>query len=236
MMRAWSGAAGLLLLAAALSGRAAELAVDPVVVVLDAQHDRRALQIENRGPQAVLLQVDARRWTQPDGTDLLEPTTQLVVNPPVFRIEPGRHQVVRVGLRALPELQAEGSFRLIVREVPVPAQAAEPAVHVLLELRLPVYLAPARPVRAQRWRAWTQGEGVQVEVENTGNVHQSFASLQALGDPRAPGGVPASGAAVLAGAAHRWSFPKSVIQAGRITIQAQTDAGPVRESIEIGQP
>lgn len=224
------------LAAAAFASHAADLAVMPVSVALNTKQDRQSVTFQNQGRERVMLQVEAVSWTQQDGTDWHAPTGDLVVNPPVFTVEPGQTQLVRVGLRNRPDAQQETAYRLVVRQVPLPDEGADgdPGhVRVLLQLRLPVYVAPAHPQRAQLWRAWKTPEGlVAVEMQNTGTVHQTIHSLDVAG-ATLPRGAARGGAAVLAGQTRRWEFRPSDAATDQVVLEAATDAGPQRVALTL---
>jgi fimbrial chaperone protein len=220
--------------ALACAAQATGIAVMPVGMVLSARQDRQAVSVQNQGAERVLLQVDAVSWTQEDGTDRHEATSDLVVNPAVFAIEPGQTQTVRVGLRNKPASAQEVAYRLVLRQVPVPAADA-PAfdselpgqVRVLLQLRLPVYVLPADPKRSQQWQAWRLPDGkVAVEMQNTGTVHQTITALDLHAGDALPASIRA-GTAVLPGQKRRWDFPADAA-AQQVVLEAATDAGPQR--------
>jgi fimbrial chaperone protein len=44
-------------------------------------------------------------WSQDAGQDILQPTTDLLVSPPVFTVQPGQSQLLRIALRGAPILR-----------------------------------------------------------------------------------------------------------------------------------
>lgn len=187
----------LLSLAAASLAQAADVSLMPVAVHLDRGNDRTMVQVVNNGKEPVILQAEAIAWTREGGVDRDGPTSDLIVNPPVFTVQPGRTQVVRVGLRRNVEADREMTYRMVLREVPNPIDAANPRlsgqVQVLVALRVPVYVAPAAVRREQRWHARVDDDGQLVaQVTNTGNVHYKVGSLRVAGDDQ-PATVVANG-------------------------------------------
>lgn len=230
---AWAAAALCFAMGHAL---AAEISVMPVRVALSAKQDRQSITLQNQSAERVTLQVEAVAWTQQDGVDRYAPTTDLVVNPPVFSIEPGRSQLLRVGLRSRPQGEHETAYRLVVRQVPLPADGAsgdEGQVRVLLELRLPVYVAPASAQRAQQWRAWKTPDGLlAVEMQNTGTVHQTITGLE-LHDGTGVHGSVRGSSAVLAGQTRRWEFRPADKALQQVVLVAATDAGIQRVPLSL---
>mgnify|MGYP000853808922 CR=1 FL=1 len=199
-------------LAATCAG-AADLGVMPVRVELSARQDRQAITVSNRGAEPVLIQAETVSWVQTDGEDQYTPTRELLVNPPLFTIPSGGSQIVRVGLRRPVDAERELSYRIFLREVPGAPPSATgdkgQQIRVLLELRLPVYVAPARPQPAQRWRASRSADGgIELELANTGNAHVVVGGLRLLAPGALPGAAPLAemkgGGSVLAGQRRVW--------------------------------
>jgi fimbrial chaperone protein len=181
----------LLLLAllplALVPARAADIGLMPVNVRLDRLNDRATVQVTNNGAEPVVMQADAIAWSRVDGKDIDGPTSDIIVNPPIFTLQPGQTQVLRVGLRRNQELQQEATYRMVLREIPMPrlsdiGQVAG-QVRVLVALRVPVYVAPAKVQRAERWSLRREPGGELVaSVANTGNVHLKVSELRLQGE------------------------------------------------------
>ncbi|HEX7690316.1 MAG TPA: fimbria/pilus periplasmic chaperone [Burkholderiaceae bacterium] len=176
-------ALALAALAACQCTHAADLAIMPVAVQLDAAHDRTTVRVTNTGKDAVVLQADAIGWSRRSGVDIDSSTDDLIVNPPVFTVAPGATQIVRVGLRRNSPSDHESTYRMVLREVPSPVDPADEAVQgqvrVLVALRVPVYVAPAVVRHEQRWIAHYDVDGRLVAgVTNTGNVHYKIGTVR----------------------------------------------------------
>ncbi len=170
-----------------LPAKAADIGVTPVAVHLDQQTDRASVSVVNSGKEAVIMQVEAVAWkragapstsTAADDT----PSADIIVNPPVFTVQPGQAQVVRVGLRRNTPGPHEETYRIVLREVPS-ARASDGRisgqVQVLMALRVPIYVSPAKVVRQAAWRAVSDGQGnVVASVQNQGNVHLRVGQLR----------------------------------------------------------
>src|SRR5712671_4086345 len=73
--------------------------VSPVRLDLAPGARATSITLSNDADRPKTVQVQAVRWTQVDGEDHYDPVTDLVVNPPVFRIAAGARQIVRAGFR-----------------------------------------------------------------------------------------------------------------------------------------
>lgn len=177
----------LLLTVWSFSVRAADVTLMPVNVKLDRANDRATVQVLNNGQEPVLMQAEAIAWNRVGGIDIDAPTTDLIVNPPVFTVQPGQTQVLRLGLRRNQELAQEGTYRIVLREVPMPRPSdllnVAGSVRVLVALRVPVYVAPAQVKRGEQWQVSRAANGeLLARVANTGNVHLKVAELRLQGD------------------------------------------------------
>jgi fimbrial chaperone protein len=91
------------------------------------------------------VQAQLRQWTQIDGRDRLDEVPHAVATPPVFTLAPKSRQVVRVGVLVPPHATTEQTFRLLLTELPASAAPAGGQVATLLQLSLPVFVAPRTP-------------------------------------------------------------------------------------------
>lgn len=242
MRRLFACAVACLLFPAAAG--AADISVLPVGLSLTARQDRQAITVTNQGKESVTIQVDTVAWTQVDGEDKYAPTQDLLVNPPLFSIPPGRSQILRVGLSQPPGGEREVAYRLFLREVPPGPVAASGSgksggngeIRVLLELRLPVYVAPAKAVSAQQWHARRNADGsIAVDVLNTGNVHLVVGEIKlraATGAP--PLAFTKNGAVVFPGQSRRWMMrPKRPLTGRRVELEVATDRGPQNVALDL---
>ncbi|MFT7775003.1 molecular chaperone [Roseateles sp.] len=169
------------------TAHAADVTLTPVNVKLDRANDRATVQVMNNGQEPVLMQAEAIAWLRVGGLDVDGPTTDLIVNPPVFTVQPGQTQVLRLGLRRPQERAEEGTYRIVLREVPMPRPSDDMnvagSVRVLVALRVPVYVAPAQVKRGEQWKLTRAANGeLLAQVANTGNVHLKVAELSLQGE------------------------------------------------------
>ena len=221
--------------------QAADVTLMPVTVKLDRMNDRATVQIVNNGQEPVLMQAEAIAWLRVGGIDVDGPTSDLIVNPPVFTIQPGQTQVLRLGVRRNQALAQEGTYRVVLREVPLPRPAdalnIAGSVRVHVALRVPVYVAPAEVRRSEQWRVRRADNGeLLAEVSNTGNVHLKVGELQLQGESgQALAQVVQRGAhsVIFPGEQRTFRLPASPQTA--VAMQVQTDQGLQRVALnELG--
>lgn len=180
--------AGLLLALPALS-TAAGLQVTPMRVHLGDDTPAAALTLRNQGDQPRVIQSEVMRWTQEAGEDIYAPTDEVLVTPPIFTIEPGESQVVRVGHtggNGEMATDVEQAYRIYLQESPPPAEGEGARLQVILRLGVPLFVAPKGGEEPDlRWsvRALEEG-GLEIRAENPGNIHAHVQELRvAARDP-----------------------------------------------------
>jgi fimbrial chaperone protein len=231
----------LALLAVSSLVHGADLSLMPVSVHLDRQRDRATVQVLNNGSAPVTLQADAIAWARADGVDSDGPTDALIVSPPLFTVPPGQTQIVRVGLRRAATSPAEGTYRMVLREVPPPRDDADQRVsgqvRVLVALRVPVYVAPVVVRRDERWLARRDAQGnVVAQVTNAGNVHLKVGSLRLReGDADQP--VLAEqpvGTVLFPGEARSFQLrPRTPLAGTPLTLEVMTDRGMEHVALDL---
>ena len=234
----------LLLALAALPAAAADLALSPVVLQLDREHTRDALHVANRGAEPVLLQAEAIAWRREGGVDRDAPTGDVIVNPPVFTVQPGQTQIVRVGLRRHAAATQEATYRIVLREVPAPRDAADPrfsgSVRVLVALRVPLYVLPATVRRDERWALHRDAAGrLHAQVRNDGNVHLKVAALRLFeaDAPRPAAAGQAVGAVVFPGEVRSFELAAEAPTTDRpLRLEVQTDRGAQYVALDPARP
>jgi len=113
--------------------------VRPMRVNLDNRQRSAALTIANAGDAPALLHAEAMSWEQVDGKDRYVRSEDLIVVPPLLRVEAGNEKVVRLALRGVLSGTRERAFRIFLTEVPPKISNKGPAVQVAVRMGIPVY-------------------------------------------------------------------------------------------------
>ena len=183
-MKAWIGAMALLF---AIGPAAAQnnYTVSPLRLELSAKAPSTVLQVSNRGDAVATMQVQQRAWVQRNGQDEQDETRDLIISPAIFTFKPGETQVVRIALRASPDRQVEGAYRILVSELPAPSVATAPEVisfRIALRMDLPLFVAALEPGPPAPTVELERASG-RLVVRNEGRSHIRFTdfSLQQAG-------------------------------------------------------
>lgn len=234
-MRSWKQRfLGLCLMAAACTAAAqvpGGIAVSPVRVDLNPGERGSAVTLTNTGTSRKTIQVETFAWSQANDDDVYAPTLELIVNPPLFFLEPGKSQVVRVGRSAaMPAgAAAERSFRIYFREVPDEAAPGGQMLRVALRIGIPVFIVPASESAAPQleWSGVIRADGsAELFAANRGSEHARVAEVRVLGEgpqvlARAEGFH-----YVLPQARRRWLLPAPArVKPGAVRVAVQMEEG-----------
>lgn len=208
------GLFSLLLMALTASTFASGLQVWPTKVVIAAERGADGLKLLNNSKQPLHAQVRVFRWSQVNGEDVLEPTRELAVSPPMLELAPGTEQLVRVVRLGPPPMDTEASYRLIVDELPLKENSTSgTGLQYVLRYSLPIFLTPHQNTQVSpvlHTRLTRSQERLFLEVDNMGNGHAQVADLTlvtaAARQPVAPG---LSGY-ILPGQRQRWPLAKGL--------------------------
>ena len=224
---------------------AASLGISPVRVELSPAAPTAALTLRNGGDEPTVVQVRALAWSQQGGEDVYEPTSEIIVSPPIFTVAGNSAQVVRVGLRRAPDPRRELSYRIYLQEVPGPPQPGVTGLQLALRIGVPVFVKPVQPAKAMlNWRIGREAGGaLRVVATNPGEMHVQLTGIKlfsAGAEPDAP--VLAShesGGYLLPGQSREWRIePQSGLPAGttRLRVLASTDAGELSADVTLDPP
>jgi fimbrial chaperone protein len=159
---------------------AANLTVYPVGVILNAQKPAGEINLQNDDEAPKVIQIELMEWSQKDGQDIYTPSRDLLVNPPVFTLQPGKTQLIRLGLNKPTKNAEELSYRLYINEVPPPPKPGFTGLQMALRLGIPVFVEPHQPAKPRLdWQARRNGDGsIKLRVANTGNVHMKLLDFE----------------------------------------------------------
>jgi fimbrial chaperone protein len=213
-----------LLLAYAASAPAGNLTVAPTRIDLAGPRSTGSVTLENNAAEPVLVQVETFAWQRGPATSDLEPTGDLVAVPPVFQLEPGAKQVIRVALREPGERQVEGTYRLLISEVPGAEGVKGGGVRFALRLNLPVFATPSGAAPRPHWLLRKNGKGGALELVNAGTAHIQLRRLRLRGEDGKAETIEGPGY-VLAGQRDAWNVKLPVKPGATFILEADTNLG-----------
>lgn len=197
---------------------ASQLEIAPVALSLAPGQTSATIELRNRGDAPVTIQARPFDWAQTLDDDVLTPTSEVILSPPIFTVPARGAQTLRLMLRgdAVNPSDSDRSYRLLLDEVPS-ARRDPGQVQVMLRLSLPVFAVSGASSPALAWTAARAADGdVILTATNTGRSHVRVNEVQATLADGGAGKVTAQGESpyVLAGARRRWILDGSAAAPG----------------------
>lgn len=118
-----------------------QLQAGPTLVELPAGSSAGRMTLGNSGDAPVAAQVRVYAWTQVDGDDRLEPTSDVVASPAISEIAVGGEQVVRLVRQVGAPAGADLTYRVVVEELPGAGQ--DNAVNIRMRYVIPMFVRAA---------------------------------------------------------------------------------------------
>jgi fimbrial chaperone protein len=173
--------------------RAGEIRVSTVRIDLSDRQPAATVTITNDGTQKSLVQIRVLSWTQTDGKDVQDVSSELIVTPPMADIDGGGRQMIRVGFVGKRQTPMEGAYRLQIEEVPRQDQEQQHSVETYLRISVPIFIAAATPKAVPVLTArLAKEEGGELRLYNSGLLHERLISYQLVANGR-PLGEPHKG-------------------------------------------
>lgn len=167
-------------MAPALAGR---FSVAPIRVDFTSGIRIGSVSVTSEDDHPLVFKNSPSLWTQnAEGGDVYAPTSDLVVTPPLLRVETGEPRIVRIGtLRESGDI--ERSYRVFLEEqAPANSEGGGATIAVVIKFGVPVFVAPRTERIAGRAEIIDRKPGkLTLQVENTGNVHFNLESITANG-------------------------------------------------------
>ena len=138
-------AAFFIFLAANAPPALASLSVSPVRVDLNDDHSKDVVRVSNRDTIAKSYEVTVVAWSQTsERREVYAETEEILAVPPLFTLQPGEDQIVRVGMLQEADPGKERSYRMFVTELTPPLTEANKGegISMRVQIGVPVFVAP----------------------------------------------------------------------------------------------
>jgi fimbrial chaperone protein len=180
MMRIALACLTLACMAPAIAGR---FSVAPIRVDFGGGVRIGAVTVTSEDDHPLVFRNTPSIWTQnADGVDVYTPTSDLVVTPPLLRVEAGEPRIVRIGTLREPG-DIERSYRVFLEEqAPANPEGGNATIAVVIKFGVPVFVAPRTERIAGSAEIVERKPGrITLQVKNTGNVHFNVETITANG-------------------------------------------------------
>ena len=172
-----------LLIAAVAPAEAGRFSVAPIRVDFSGALRIGAVTVTSEDDHPLVFKNSPSAWTQnADGGDVYTPTADLVVTPPLLRVETGEPRIVRIGTLREPG-DVERSYRVFLEEqAPANPQGGGASIAVVIKFGVPVFVAPRSERIAGTAEIVDRRRGrISLLIKNTGNVHFNVEAITANG-------------------------------------------------------
>ena len=229
----------MLALAAAGAGGLPEgtFTISPVSLHLPHGQTSAALKITNSRVAPLAIQAQIFRWTQDGDNDVLVPTSDVILSPPMVAVPSGGVQALRLLMRPSSAAGAarERYYRMLVEEIPGPG--ARPGdLSFTMRASIPVVVSPAQPISPNLdWHAVRRdGTTVVITIGNTGTSYEKILRLAAvMPDGTVIDAAPvAKNPYVLPGSHRQWTIAPKLV-GGTIDLDITTRTGRSKTSLPI---
>jgi fimbrial chaperone protein len=213
-------------------GHSAALRIEPVLVEVFAPGAASTLTLRNDDNAEINVQIRVFKWSQVNGQETLEPTTDVVASPPAIKLAPRTEYVARIVRTSKQPIQAEESYRLFVDQLPQIQGRGPRQINVLLRQSIPVFFSPRVGANANvTWSFGYDGSRLLVTAQNSGERRLRISSLTLHdGTGRTISFGNGLVGYVLNRSAMSWTAPAPAHgfgAGGAINLSAQTDTGPI---------
>ncbi len=213
--------------------------ISPVSVHLASGQKSASLNIRNARLEPMSVQMRIYRWTQDGDNDVLTPTSDVILSPPMAAIASGTTQTLRLLMRPSPTSEAlkERYYRILLDEIPG-TRARPGQLTFALRSSIPLFATTEQPIMPHlEWRA-ARGNDKTVILTgtNTGLAYDRVVTLA----PTLPDGTVLNAAPramnpyILPGSQRQWIVREMVI-GDTIHLAVVTTKGRSDQSLPIGQ-
>jgi fimbrial chaperone protein len=197
---------GLALAAQAASAKG-HLQARPTMLELPAGAAAGRMTLANTGDEPVPAQVRVYAWLQKDGADVLVPTTDVVLSPPIVSVPAGGEQLVRLVRQGKPPGQSDLAYRVIVDELPGKPKSRDAAVGILMRYVLPLFVRSAEAGDAAlSCRIVRADPGASLECSNSGGRAAQLGATRLKGGGKSYELTTGLYGYVLPGSQRRWQL------------------------------
>ena len=162
---------------------AAQVSISPIRVDLDKSRTKDIIRVGNQRDSEASYEVEVVAWSQTDDRrEIYTPTEDVLAVPPLFTLQPGDEQIVRVGLLTDVDGSTELAYRVFITELADPEQAESEgaAVNMRLRLGVPLFVAPTTLPHAtlDYESSRLMDTNLFLRLRNSGNIHVRVSEVQ----------------------------------------------------------
>ena len=119
--------------------------VTPVRIYMNANERASAVTVTNDGDEELVMQSDIYDWKQnADGKDVLTLSEDMILSPPILKMAPRSHQVLRLISLNARSKDRQQTYRMIIRQVPeAKPSKANMQLQIAYAFSIPIFITPS---------------------------------------------------------------------------------------------
>lgn len=216
------------------SAWAGSMSVWPLRVKLTPGEHIRQVHVTNESDEPAYMQATIAKWWTAETGQQSQSVNEIIAVPPVFDLEPGETQIVRLAYRNPDKADVERAFRLEIMEVPKTVGLLPNTAVIATRLVLPVFYSPngttPTPVWGLRREPLKEPELV---LENRGTAHIGIKSVEVVSQQDETLHFSNDDNDIILPAKEKtWMLGAEFARIdGPIVVKAETNAGPIEAVI-----
>lgn len=229
------GLLGLCALHTSMAG-ASSLQISPTRLDKVLPESAGVITLRNGNTRPINVQVRVLRWSQVMGIERFDPTTEVVASPPVAKVGANNQYLLRVVRVSKKPAVIEESYRVLVDELPDPAQKKVGNVNFTVRFSMPAFFRDAGTPPAQvSWNIRRGNGGYLLSGTNTGATKLHLKNVQLIQNGRVIATKNDVAGHVIAGGTAQFSLGNAKgLTAGSATLKLETDNGPLEANVDVG--
>jgi fimbrial chaperone protein len=211
------------------------LKVSPLLLEIVAPNGATTLSLEADSQKPVTVQIRVMRWSQVDGENVLEPTTDLVASPPFATLQPKTNYTIRLVRQAEGGVEREQAYRLLIDQLPETPSGKGAVIGFTIRQTVPVFVRPGGASKAAlNWRVERGGSGLVVTATNNGDRTARLTDIKmASGSVKFAIQAGLAGY-ILPGQSMSWKKPAPKgFAAGPVKISARNETETINAQVEV---
>lgn len=219
---------------------AQSLRASPAMIDLPVAAQSASINVSNDSDKPMKVQARVFRWSQKDGQDVLERTSDVVVSPPILSVAKGSDGIVRIARISAKPVEGEETYRILLDEVPSREKLQGGGLAVVVRQSLPVFFAglDAKP-SSLSWSAVRTKDKLILKAVNSGQKRARLSQLKLTDDKKGEvAKIEGLAGYVLGGQSRSWELrvePGRSNSGTEIIIQATLDSGPINATALVGK-
>lgn len=211
---------------------AGSVELSPITLQMVGKERTTTLRVRNTEASPITLQLRAVDWSQANGEEVYTPSKTLAASPPVFTLNPGETQTVRIVVEGVNTITTEKAYRLILDQIQKEPLKGETGVVVPIRVLLPVFLTPSAASRPKlSWKISASPTGGLLTANNVGDTRERVVDLKVTSGETEVAGDQGLSGYVLAGASHSWPLTGAGAGTSKVSVSGTGMFTPIKADV-----